>query len=186
MYQVAKNGVSSKLESAHTWWLFRGTMINNGSTLMNDIDLRRYYYIERNHSTSMAASDLAATAESQQTSQPSSNVSPQYDHLLNEDHMGATTTGMTYINRTLLSPRSKQIMQYLVTMLIFRFQWWSKLDTIWLFQCIRSRSCTCLWRVWRTTGPSPAWPPIGRGQQQQTSLFTSSYPCHQSHLRQAI
>ena len=101
-------------------------MINNGSTLMNDIDLRRYYYIERNHSTSMVASDLAATAESQQTSQPSSNVSPQYDHLLNEDHMGATTTGMTYIiehNKTLLSPRSQQIMQYLVTMLLFRFQW---------------------------------------------------------------
>ena len=89
-------------------------------------------------------------------------------------------------NRTLLSPRSQQIMQYLVTILIFRFQWWSKLDTIRLFQCIRSRSCTCLWRVWRTTGPSPAWPPIGRGQQQQTLLFTSSYPCHQSHLRQAL
>ena len=72
---------------------------------MNDIDLRRYYYIERNHSTSMAASDLAAaTAESQQTSQPSSNVSPQYDHLLNEDHMGATTTGMTHIQQNTSFP----------------------------------------------------------------------------------
>ena len=87
-------------------------MINNGSTLMNDIDLRRYYYIERNHSTSMVASDLAAAAESHQTSQPSSNVSPQYDHFLNEDHMGATTTGMIYIiehNRTILDPYSQQM-----------------------------------------------------------------------------
>ena len=108
--------------------LFRGTMINNGSTLMNDIDLRRYYYIERNHSTSMAVASDLAESQHQTSHQPSSNVSPQYDRLLNEDHMGATTTGMTYINRTLLSPRSQQIMQYLVTMLlVFLFQWFSKL-----------------------------------------------------------
>ena len=63
---------------------------------MNDIDLRRYYYIERNHSTSMMAVAASDAEPYYLTSQPSSsNVSPQYDHLLNEDHMGATTTGMT-------------------------------------------------------------------------------------------
>ena len=31
-------------------WMYKDTMINNGSTLMNDVDLRHYYYIERNNS----------------------------------------------------------------------------------------------------------------------------------------
>ena len=87
-------------------------MINNGSTLMNDIDLRRYYYIERNHSTSMAVASDLAESQHQTSHQPSSNVSPQYDRLLNEDHMGATTTGMIYIiehNRTILDPYSQQM-----------------------------------------------------------------------------
>ena len=30
--------------------MYKDTMINNGSTLMNDVDLRHYFYIERNQS----------------------------------------------------------------------------------------------------------------------------------------
>ena len=33
-------------------WMYKDTYVNNGSTLMSDIDMRHYFYIERDIGTS--------------------------------------------------------------------------------------------------------------------------------------
>ena len=33
------------IPEANVWWMYKETEINNGSTLVNDIDMRQYYYV---------------------------------------------------------------------------------------------------------------------------------------------
>lgn len=39
------------IPEANIWWMYKETEINNGSTLVNDIDMRQYYYVNSVGST---------------------------------------------------------------------------------------------------------------------------------------
>ena len=46
------------IPEASVAWMYKDTYVNNGSTLMSDIDMRHYYYIERDVGSSSSLKDL--------------------------------------------------------------------------------------------------------------------------------